>query len=216
MRIIFLGPPGSGKGTQAKLLRDELHIPQLSTGDLLRAAVKVGTALGRRAKSFMDSGHLVPDDLVISLVVERMEQPDCERGFILDGFPRTEPQAEALAEALKARGKPIDLVINFAIDRARLVQRLVGRRICPHGHGEWHMTFNPPRDNEKCDQCGAPLVHREDDHEDKIVNRLEAYRRDTEPLQAYYRERGILRDIAAEGDMAQISSRIRALVDAAA
>lgn len=216
MRIIFLGPPGSGKGTQAKLLRNDLQIPQLSTGDLLRAAVKARSELGQQAKSFMDGGHLVPDDLVISLIVQRMEQPDCERGFILDGFPRTEPQAEALAEALKARGKPIDVVINFEIDQALLVERLEGRRICPHGHGEWHLKFNPPRNDEKCDECGEALVHREDDHKDKVVNRLEAYRRDTEPLQAYYRERGILRDIAAEGDLAQISRRIRALVDAAA
>jgi adenylate kinase len=216
MRIIFLGPPGSGKGTQAKRLQESLKIPQLSTGDLLRAAVRDGTQLGLEAKKFMDEGHLVPDEVVISLIVERMEADDCKEGFILDGFPRSGPQAEALEKELEGRNKPIDLVINLEIDQGRLVERLVGRRVCPNGHGEWHIRFNPPRVDTKCDSCGEDLVHREDDQESKIVTRLEAYGKNTEPLIVFYRERGILGDVTAEGDMDDISRRIKDLVDAAA
>lgn len=215
MRVIFLGAPGSGKGTQAKRLQERAAIPQLSTGDLLRAAVRAASPLGEEAQTYMDNGRLVPDGLVISLIVERLQQPDCSKGFILDGFPRTGAQAEALEAALAERGTPIDVVINFEIDQKKLVERLVGRRICPHGHGEWHIAFNRPKKNEQCDVCGEPLVHREDDQEEKIVTRLAAYNNDTAPLRKFYRERGVLKNVPAEGDLDEIGRVIRSLVGAA-
>lgn len=212
MRFIFLGPPGSGKGTQAKLLQTNHGLFQLSTGDLLRAAVKEGTELGKQAQEFMNAGKLVPDEVVIGLILERMEHPECRNGFILDGFPRTEAQAEALEAALRERHKPIDAVIEFQIDQKKLVERLVGRRICPNGHGEWHVTFNPPQQEGRCDTCGEPLVHREDDHENQIVTRLEAYREQTEPLSAFYARLGLLRPVNADAAMADISKAIDAIV----
>jgi len=208
MRLIFLGPPGSGKGTQAKRLTERLGIPQLSTGDLLRAAVRDGTELGLKAKRYMDAGELVPDEVVIGLILERMQQPDCDNGFILDGFPRTKAQAEALEQALQEKGRPIDAVIDFEINPELLVERLTGRRICPNGHGEWHVKFNPPKEPGKCDVCGAELIQREDDREDRIKTRLEAYRRDTEPLREFYAQRGLLRAITADGEMGRISKQI--------
>jgi adenylate kinase len=211
MRVILLGPPGSGKGTQAKRLQEAQSIPQVSTGDLLRQAVRAGSALGREAKGHMDSGGLVPDRLVIELLLERIGQADCANGFILDGFPRTVAQAEALEKALAAKRKPIDAVISFEIDLAVLVERLVGRRVCPNGHGEWHVTFNPPRTAGKCDVCGAALIQREDDQEDRIRTRMETYRRDTEPLIGFYRQRGLLHDINALGPMEQVAGEIQAL-----
>lgn len=212
MRVIFLGPPGSGKGTQAKRLQQTQSIPQVSTGDLLRKAVREGTALGREAKGYMDAGGLVPDRLVIDLLLERIGESDCSHGFILDGFPRTVAQAEALEEALQARSKPIDAVVNFEIDPAKLVERLVGRRVCPQGHGEWHVQFNPPRSEGHCDVCGAALIQREDDHEDRIRARMEAYRKDTEPLIGYYRQRGLLHDVDALAAMEAVAGQIEAAV----
>jgi adenylate kinase len=210
MRVIFLGPPGSGKGTQAKRLQAAQSIPQVSTGDLLRQAVRAGSALGREAKGHMDSGGLVPDRLVIDLLLERIAQPDCAKGFILDGFPRTVAQAEALEKALAARKRPIDAVINFEIDLTVLVERLVGRRVCPKGHGEWHVKFNPPKRAGRCDVCGEALIQREDDQEDRIRTRMETYRRDTEPLIGFYRERGLLHSINALGAMEEVSAAIEA------
>lgn len=208
MRAIFLGPPGAGKGTQAKRARDLFSIPQLSTGDLLRQAVKEESELGLKAKGYMEAGHLVPDEMVIALIVERMQQPDCADGFILDGFPRTEAQAVALERELEERGTPIEAVINFRVDPERLVERLVGRRICPNGHGEYHVRFHPPRAEGRCDVCGAELVHRPDDHEDQIRTRMRAYDQDTAPLIAFYESRGVLHDIRADGDMDGIARRV--------
>ena len=211
MRVIFLGPPGSGKGTQARRFGEARSIPQLSTGDLFRSAIKEGSPLGLKAKTYMDAGELAPDELVIELILERMKLSDCEEGFILDGFPRTLGQAKALDEALGVKKLPMDRVIAFEIDTAKLVERLVGRRICPLGHGEWHLRFNPPRREGRCDICGEALVHREDDQEEKIVTRLEAYRRDTEPLIRFYEERSILSTVQADGEMGEIARRIDAL-----
>jgi len=208
MRVIFLGAPGSGKGTQAKRVQEKYAIPQLSTGDLLRAAVNEGTELGKQAKAHMDAGRLVPDDLVIALLAGRLEQPDCRNGFILDGFPRTAGQAEALTRELDKHRAPIDAVINFEIDPAKLIERLTGRRICPNGHGEYHIRFHPPKVQGKCDVCGETLVHRSDDHEDKIRTRMEAYRRDTEPLIEFYRARGVLKTVQADGELSGITAAI--------
>lgn len=212
MRVIFLGPPGSGKGTQAKRLLDAHGIPQISTGDLLREAVRKGTPLGQEANGYMTKGELVPDSLVISLLLERIGRSDCEGGFILDGFPRTIPQAEALDQALEERKQPVDVVVNFGIDTGRLVERLVGRRVCPNGHGEWHIQFNPPRVEGLCDTCGEPLVQREDDHEDRIRTRMEAYGRDTEPLIGYYAGHDLLRTIDALGDFDGITGQIERII----
>jgi adenylate kinase len=208
MRVIFLGPPGSGKGTQAKRMQDAHGLPQVSTGDLLRQAVRDGTELGRQAKEYMNSGGLVPDELVIALLLERIGQADCRSGLILDGFPRTLAQAEALEAALEAKGQPIDAVVNFEIDLGELVGRLVGRRVCPNGHGEWHVRFNPPRTEGRCDVCGEALIQREDDREERIRTRMETYKRDTAPLVEFYRERGLLRTINALGPLEEVTEAI--------
>jgi adenylate kinase len=208
MRVIFLGPPGSGKGTQAKRMQDAHGLPQVSTGDLLRQAVRDGTELGRQAKEYMNSGGLVPDELVIALLLERIGQADCRSGLILDGFPRTLAQAEALEAALEAKRQPIDAVVNFEIDLGELVERLVGRRVCPNGHGEWHVRFNPPRTEGRCDVCGEALIQREDDREERIRTRMETYKRDTAPLVEFYRERGLLRTINALGPLEEVTEAI--------
>jgi adenylate kinase len=208
MRVIFLGPPGSGKGTQAKRMQDAHGLPQVSTGDLLRQAVRDGTELGRQAKEYMNSGGLVPDELVIALLLERIGQVDCRSGLILDGFPRTLAQAEALEAALEAKRQPIDAVVNFEIDLGELVERLVGRRVCPNGHGEWHVRFNPPRTEGRCDVCGEALIQREDDQEERIRTRMETYKRDTAPLVEFYRERGLLRTINALGPLEEVTEAI--------
>lgn len=214
MRVIFLGPPGAGKGTQAKRAQNEFGIPQLSTGDLLRAAVKEGSVLGKQAQGFMNAGKLVPDDLVVALIVERLDQPDCKKGFILDGFPRTAGQAEALEKELKKHGTPIDAVVNFAVDADKLVERLVGRRICPNGHGEYHLRFHPPKQPGRCDVCGAELVHRPDDHEDQIRTRMEAYARDTKPLIDFYGARGVLNTVNADGEIDSVTRDVTAALQA--
>lgn len=210
MRLIFLGPPGSGKGTQSKRLGQKEGIPQLSTGDLLRSAARSGSDIGRKAKSFMDSGKLVPDAVVIELILDRMRHDDCSKGFILDGFPRTQVQAEALDKALKKAKTPIDAVIDFEINPQKLLERLTGRRVCPNGHGEWHIKFHPSTVAGFCDQCHTMLVQREDDQEDRIRTRMEMYRKDTEPLKKYYTEQKLLKPIQAEGDVGTITQQIEA------
>lgn len=212
MRLIFLGPPGSGKGTQAKQLASRLKIPQLSTGDLLRAGVQSGSALGREASKYMDAGKLVPDDLVIQALLARLQQKDCERGFILDGFPRTLNQAEALDKAFQVKRIGIDAVISLEIDESKLLERLAGRRVCPNGHGEWHIRFRPPRNAGECDVCQAPLVQREDDREESVRVRLAAYRADTEPLKKFYAGQKRLRPIQADAPVAAVAQEIETLV----
>ncbi|MCH8885059.1 MAG: adenylate kinase [SAR324 cluster bacterium] len=208
MRVIFLGPPGSGKGTQAKRLVASHGIPQISTGDLLREAVRDDTPLGREANGYMTAGNLVPDRLVIALLLERIRRPDCGGGFILDGFPRTLAQAEALEEALKEKAQPVEVVVNLEIDTGEVVERLIGRRVCPNGHGEWHIRFNPPKEANRCDRCGDPLIQREDDQEESIRTRMEAYSRDTKPLIDYYRNQGLLHTIDALGNLDQVTGKI--------
>lgn len=213
MRVIFLGAPGSGKGTQAKRVQNDYGFPQLSTGDLLREAVREETPLGMEAKAFMNTGKLVPDRLVIALLLEKLETENAREGFILDGFPRTLGQGEALERALGKRGIPIDAVIEIHVDQDKLLERLVGRRICPDGHGEWHIKFFPPKREGKCDVCGKGLVHREDDHEHQIVTRFKAYHEETEPLIQFYSGRGLLHTISGEGDAAVITRAIEAVFE---
>lgn len=182
MRLILLGPPGAGKGTQAAFIRETYGIPQISTGDMLRAAVKAGTPLGLQAKAVMDAGQLVSDELIIGLVRDRLQQPDCARGFLFDGFPRTIAQADAL----KAAGIPIDVVLEFDVPDETIVERLGGRRVHPGSGRVYHVTYNPPKVEGIDDVSGEPLVQRDDDHEDTVRRRLSVYHEQTQPLVAYY------------------------------
>ncbi len=197
MILILLGPPGSGKGTQAKRLVSERGTPQLSTGDMLRSAIAAGTKLGLEAKSFMDQGALVPDSVVIGLINERTQQPDCKEGFILDGFPRTIPQAESLDRSLKAQGRQIDRVVLFDMPDAELVRRLSGRRTCVSCGSMFHIDTKKPRTDGVCDNCGAKLIHRDDDRPEVIQKRLAVYHQQTSPLVGYYQKAGKLKSLDA-------------------
>ncbi|MGE5310230.1 MAG: adenylate kinase [Nitrospirota bacterium] len=208
MNIILLGPPGAGKGTQAKMLIDKYRMPQISTGDILRAAVKEGTPLGKEAKSFMDKGQLVPDSVVIGIVEERIQQPDCQRGYMLDGFPRTVPQAEALDEMLKKRKSKIDHVVSIEVATDELVKRLTGRRTCRECGAGFHVYFDPPKKAGKCDKCGAELYQRDDDNEKTVTARLKVYENQTFPLIEYYKKQGKLKPVDGLGEMKTIFERI--------
>jgi len=197
--LILLGPPGAGKGTQAKLLLDVLGVPQVSTGDMLRAAVAAGSDLGRKAKEFMDAGGLVPDEVVIGLVEERLRRDDCEPGFMLDGFPRTGPQAERLQRMLDGLGRAIDHVLLLEVDDEELVARITGRRTCGACGAIWHMVFMPPPQPETC-SCGArELKQRADDNEATVRQRLAAYHDQTAPLIGFYGDQGLVRRISGTG-----------------
>jgi adenylate kinase len=208
MGIILLGPPGAGKGTQAKKLTQAFDIPQISTGDMLRAAVKNGTPLGRQAKTYMDAGGLVPDEVVIGIVRERLAEPDCGKGFILDGFPRTIPQAEALDRVTKELGKEIRFVLSLEVDQNDLMERLCGRRTCTGCGAMYHVKFNPPKAPGKCDKCGTALIQRDDDREETITNRLSNYNKATAPLLDYYRNSGKIRSVMASGEIDAIYAEI--------
>lgn len=184
MRLILLGGPGAGKGTQANYIKERYQIPQISTGDMLRAAVKAGTELGKQAKAVMDSGGLVPDDVIIGLVKERIKEPDCEKGFLFDGFPRTIPQADAM----KAAGVPIDAVVEIDVPDAEIIKRMSGRRVHLASGRTYHVTFNPPKVEGKDDETGEPLIQRDDDKEETVRKRLDVYHAQTEPLVAYYKD----------------------------
>lgn len=208
MRLILLGPPGAGKGTQAKMLTERYGIPQISTGDILRAAGAAGTFLGREAKTYMDRGALVPDEVVIGIIRDRLTQSDCQRGYILDGFPRTGAQAEALTATLKALKAELTAVVSLEVQETELVRRLAGRRTCKNCGEAFHVEFHPPRKANICDKCGGPLVQREDDGEETIRRRLRVYREETEPLIEYYRARGLLKAVNGLGEMGEIFARI--------
>ncbi|HEX15603.1 MAG: adenylate kinase [Deltaproteobacteria bacterium] len=208
MNLIMLGPPGSGKGTQAKRLTERFGIPQISTGDILREAVKEGTPLGKEAKRYMDEGKLVPDEVVVGIVRERLKEPDCEKGFILDGFPRTVAQAEALDRILEEMGRKIDHVIDIEVSEDELLKRLTGRRTCKRCGAMYHIIFNPPKRDGICDQCGGELYQRDDDKEETIKARLKVYREQTAPLIDYYEKRGLLRRIEGSGKIEEIEERI--------
>ncbi|MBI5904579.1 MAG: adenylate kinase [Deltaproteobacteria bacterium] len=208
MGIILLGPPGAGKGTQAKKLTSTFSIPQISTGDMLREAVKNGTELGKKAKSFMDAGGLVPDEVVIGIVKERLAAADCSKGFILDGFPRTIPQAQALDRVVKELGKEIRFVLSLDVDQKELMERLCGRRTCTGCGAMYHVTFNAPKADGKCDKCSAPLIQRDDDREETIKNRLVNYNKATAPLLDYYKSTGKIRTVMASGEIDTIYGNI--------
>ena len=197
LRIIMLGPPGAGKGTQAKRMAQKFEIPHISTGDMLRAAVREGTPLGLKAQEYMNAGGLVPDDVIIGLVRERLAQKDCEKGFLLDGFPRTVAQAEAVDEA----GIAIDHVIELEVPDDDVVVRLTGRRICPNCGALYHVTLSPPKQAGVCDKCGTALITRDDDKEETVRNRLRVYHQSTAPLVAFYEAKGLLRRVNATGSV---------------
>jgi adenylate kinase len=208
MKMILLGPPGSGKGTQAKMLSEILGIPQISTGDMLRAAVKEGTPMGLKAKAMMEAGGLVPDEVVVGIVKERLVKADCDKGFILDGFPRTLPQADALKQTLTDLNKELDAVISLEVDNEAVVGRIAGRRTCRDCGKMYHVEFDAPAVADKCDKCGGELFQREDDQEATIRKRLEVYAAQTEPLIAYYRADSLLRDVDGMQDIPVVQQQI--------
>ena len=212
MRLILLGPPGAGKGTQAKLLAEKFNIQQISTGDSLRQAVKNKTEMGLKAKSYMDQGKLVPDNVVIGIIKDRLDNPDCSAGFILDGFPRTIQQAEALSQALKQMKMDIDHRIDIEIDFDSLIQRLTGRWTCRECGEGYHKMSSPPKKEGVCDKCDGELYQRDDDKEETIQKRFEVYRKETEPLKDYYQKNGKLSAIKGDGDIQEIFSRITNLI----
>jgi len=211
LNLILLGPPGSGKGTQGERLQEDLHLPYYATGDILRAAVRDGTDVGTEAKEYMDRGDLVPDDVIVGVIAERLDGRDSEDGFILDGFPRTEPQAEALDSKLSELGREVSAAILIEVPEEEVVRRLGGRRTCPNGH-IFHVDFDPPEKEGVCDVCGEELRVRDDDRPEVIRNRLAQYREKTEPLVDYYESRGLLRRIDGNQPPEDVTDRIRAIV----
>lgn len=212
MNIILLGPPGGGKGTQAKFITEKFGIPQISTGDILRDAVKNKTELGLKAKEYMDDGKLVPDDLVIQIVEERLTKDDCKNGFILDGFPRTLVQAEALDSMLARMNKEIDYVLNIEVPEDAIVKRLTSRRICKKCGNIYNLLSNPPKIDGRCDICGGELYQRDDDKEETVRQRLKVYKADTEPLIKYYRDKGVLKTIDGSKDIEDVKNIIESTI----
>jgi len=206
--VVLLGPPGAGKGTQAKLLQEEFAACQISTGDILRQAVAQQTPLGQEAAQYINRGALVPDDVIVNLVAERLKQKDCEKGFILDGFPRTIAQAESLDAILKRMNLSLNGVLSVQVPEQVIIERLAGRRTCKSCGALSHVVFNPPKKAGVCDRCGGELFQRDDDREETIAHRLKVYESQTAPLADYYRERGLLRAIDGVGAIDQIRTRV--------
>jgi adenylate kinase len=210
VKLLIMGPPGAGKGTQAEVLVKELNITHISTGDMFRAAIKEGTEMGKKAKEYMDKGELVPDSVVVGMVKERLSQPDCKGGFLLDGFPRTVAQAEALDETLKSMGIKLDGVINIAVPREKLMERLTGRRVCRSCGASYHVIFNKPQVEGKCNSCGGELYQRSDDNEVAVGNRLDVYEAQTQPLIDYYARQGLLKNINGDQEIKKVLADVLA------
>lgn len=208
MKIIMLGAPGAGKGTQAKKIAAKYQIPHISTGDIFRANIKNETELGKKAKTYMDQGLLVPDELVVDLVVDRVQQSDCANGYVLDGFPRTIPQAEALDAALDKWNDKIDYAINVEVPDANIISRMGGRRACVGCGATYHVVYNAPAKEDVCDTCGEKLILRDDDRPETVQKRLDVYHDQTQPLIEYYKEAGVLREVDGTVDMEEVFSAI--------
>jgi adenylate kinase len=213
MKIIMLGAPGAGKGTQAKKLAAKYDIPHISTGDIFRANIKNGTELGKKAKVFMDQGLLVPDELVVDLVVDRFKEPDCEKGYVLDGFPRTIPQAKALDEALAKNGDAVEYAIDVDVPDAEIVSRMSGRRACVNCGGTYHVVTIPPKKEGICDVCGGELILREDDKPETVEKRLKVYHEQTQPLIDYYKGKGILKSVDGTKDLEEVFENVVKIVE---
>ena len=211
MQILMMGAPGAGKGTQAAKLVEKFGIPQISTGDMFRAAIKNGTALGQRAKAFMDAGQLVPDEVTVGIVKERLSQADCAKGFILDGFPRTVEQADALTKILSELGLKLTAVLNIHVPTEKLVERAVGRRICKNCGATYHVKFKPPK-GEVCDECGGELYQRADDNEATMQKRLSVYESSTKPLIDYYKTAGVYTEIDGQQSIAKVTADVMAVL----
>ena len=213
MKIIMLGAPGAGKGTQAKKIAAKYSIPHISTGDIFRANIKNGTELGNKAKTYMDQGLLVPDELVVDLVVDRVKQDDCKNGYVLDGFPRTIPQAEALTDALAKIGEKLDYAIDVDVPDENIVTRMSGRRACVKCGGTYHIKYNPTKEEGICDACGGELILRDDDKPETVQQRLSVYHEQTQPLIDYYTKEGILKEVDGTVDLNDVFAAITAILD---
>lgn len=214
MKIIMLGAPGAGKGTQAKMLADKYGIPHISTGDIFRANIKNGTELGTKAKEYMDKGLLVPDELTCDLVVDRIKQEDCEKGYILDGFPRTIPQAECLDNALESMNDKIDYAVNVDVPDENIIKRMSGRRACVGCGATYHIVYNPTKEEGICDRCGKELILRDDDKPETVENRLKVYHEQTQPLIDYYNNKGALQEVDGTKDMQEVFDAIVTVLEA--
>ena len=208
MKIIVLGAPGAGKGTQAKMIAEKYAIPHISTGDIFRANIKNGTELGKEAKKYMDQGKLVPDELTVKILLDRVAQPDCANGYVLDGFPRTIPQAEVLDKALCELGDKIDYAINVDVPDENIVNRMGGRRACVGCGATYHIKYNAPKEENTCDTCGSDLIIRDDDKPETVQNRLSVYHEQTQPLIDFYEKQGVLRTVDGTVDMSDVFAAI--------
>jgi adenylate kinase len=213
MNIVLMGLPGAGKGTQADKIVEKYAIPHISTGDMFRAAIKGGTELGLKAKSFMDDGALVPDEVTIGIVRERLSKSDCDNGFLLDGFPRTVPQAAALDALLLDLNKNVEYVLNIQVEQEELIKRLTGRRICKECGTAYHLVFNPPQKDGVCDKDGGELYQRADDNPETVTNRLEVNMKQTQPLLDYYGDKGVLTNINGQQDIHKVFADLNALLE---
>ena len=212
MKIIMLGAPGAGKGSQASRIAKEYQLPHISTGDIFRANLKEETELGKRAKSFMDKGELVPDDITIAMLLDRIHKEDCKNGYILDGFPRTIPQAEALKGALAKKNEKIDLALDVEASDELIIKRMAGRRTCPACGAIYHIVTLPPKTEGICDRCGADLIQRKDDNEETVKNRLKIYHEVTEPLISYYKKEGILEEIDGAEELDKVFEKVKRII----
>ena len=212
MKIVMLGAPGAGKGTQAIKIADKYDIPHISTGDIFRANIKGGTELGQKAKSYIDKGELVPDEVTIGMLLDRIAQDDCKNGYVLDGFPRTIPQAESLTEALKSQVDQIDFALNIDVPDEAIIERMSGRRACPKCGATYHIVYAAPKTENICDKCGTELIIRSDDKPETVKDRLNVYHQQTEPLIAYYKAAGVLREVDGTQELPKVFEDVVAIL----